>query len=426
MFAFINDKKNNHFMCLWLAQLISQFGDRLNQMALIGLIAERAPGSALGLAKLLSFTIFPVFIIGPIAGALVDRWDHRRTMFVCDICRGLLVLSIALSLIYRDSMLPIYGVVFLAFCFSRFYVPAKMAIIPDLVTKENLLMANSLMTTTGMIAFVLGCALGGFIVDRVGARGGFIGDAITFFASALLILSIKPKLLKIKFNAKRIIVAGGEILKIEKSLWREVREGVRYIVTHKEISFVMNMLFILLAAAGAVYVVIIVFIQETFGSVTKDLGVLAVLLGLGLFLGTLIYGRWGKNIPWYKTIFFCLILGGVMIMVFAAVVMRYPNLLVAGSLALILGMVIGPIFIAANTIVHFVSDEQMRGKVFSAMEIVIHFAFLVAMLVSSIISEHVPRSLILIAVGLIFAGVGMLGLLHHKEYALALKDPQMA
>ena len=65
-----------------------------------------------------------------------------------------------------------------------------MSIVPDLVHNEHLLMANSLLTTTGMIAFVLGCSLGGFLVDHVGARGGFIIDAATFFLAGILVFSM--------------------------------------------------------------------------------------------------------------------------------------------------------------------------------------------------------------------------------------------
>src|SRR5262245_50329003 len=174
MNKFFKSVQNRDFLLLWWAQVISQFGDRINQMALIGLVAGRTPGSAMELAKLLTFTIIPVFIVGPIAGVYVDRWDRRTTLFVCDFLRGLLVLSIPLVFMGKVSIIPIYFVVFLAFCLSRFYVPAKMSIIPELVEAKDILIANSMVSVTGMIAFVLGCATGGFIVEKFGSRGGFI------------------------------------------------------------------------------------------------------------------------------------------------------------------------------------------------------------------------------------------------------------
>jgi DHA3 family macrolide efflux protein-like MFS transporter len=416
MFRFIFDIKNRQFMRLWWAQLISQFGDRLNQMALIGLIAERAHGSAsaYSLAKLLSFTIIPVFIVGPIAGVYVDRWDKRKTLFICDIVRGILVLAIPLLFFTKSSIIEIYIVVFLIFCFSRFYVPAKMSIVPELVPAENILMANSLLTTTGMLAFVLGCALGGFLVDKVGARVGFIGDAATYFFSALLIISMRPKF-NIHLSKKEIIEKGKEIIAIEKSFFAEIKEGLVYLFQQRQIRFVVNMLFILMSAAGAVYVVIIVFIQKAFNSVTRDLGVLAVCLGAGLFVGALLYGKWGKKVLWSRTIFLSLIAGGAMVVVFALLVQQYPNVILAAGLAFLLGVVIGPIFIASNTIVHLVSDEKMRGKVFSSLEIVIHFAFLTSMLVSSWLAERVDAFWILVSVGAIFGIVGIAGMVRYRH-----------
>lgn len=407
--------QNKNFILLWLAQVISQFGDRINQMALIGLIAGRTPGSAFELAKLLSFSIIPVFIVGPIAGVYVDRWDRRTTLFVCDFLRGLLVLSIPFFFIFRDSMIPIYLIVFLTFCLSRFYVPAKMSIIPDLVPEKDLLMANSLVTTTGMIAFVLGCAIGGILVEKWGARGGFICDAITFFISGILVFSIQDRV-HLHLKASRFIDFGKEVVTaIKKSVFIEIKEGIIYLKDHKEIRFIMSMLFVLFSAAGAVYVVIIVFIQESFGSITKDLGLLAVFLGVGLFAGALAYGRFGEKISRFKTIFICLILGGMALVVFSLTVQQKSSLLLAALLSVTLGMILGPIFIAANTIVLQVSDDKMRGKVFSGLEIVVHFSFLATMLLSSFLAEYIERFWILVAVGFLFFLVGIIGLFRYRR-----------
>ncbi|MBU0549170.1 MAG: hypothetical protein KKH80_00980, partial [Candidatus Omnitrophica bacterium] len=68
MAKFIGVLKNRNFFFLWSGQIISQFGERLAQMALIGLVYAQAPGSPVQLAKILSFTILPVFLIGPVAG----------------------------------------------------------------------------------------------------------------------------------------------------------------------------------------------------------------------------------------------------------------------------------------------------------------------------------------------------------------------
>ncbi|MEI6437256.1 MAG: MFS transporter [Candidatus Omnitrophota bacterium] len=416
--SFKRSLQNKSFLAFWLSQLISQFGDRINQMALVGLVTGKQmgghSGSALELAKLLTFTIIPVFVVGPIAGVYVDRWDRKTTMFVCDIVRGLLVLTIPLVFIYQHSMWPIYGVVFLAFCLSRFYVPAKMSIIPEIVEKEALHGANSLATVTGMIAFVLGALLGGLIVEYWGARGGFMIDAGTFMVSALLISFISRPQLRV-LRAQELLAAGKEMASAYKNVWHEVRDGVAYIFAHRDILYIINLMMILFMAAGAIYVVIIVFIQESFGSVTKHLGFMAVGLGVGLFLGSLAYGKWGNKDKHVETIFSSLVAGGIMLAVFAFSVHMFKSIWVAQGLAVMLGFVVGPIVIAANTVIHKVASIGMQGKVFSAMEFAIHFAFLTTMLISSKLSEFIPRAWILMAVGVVFFLVGVWGLVRYRR-----------
>lgn len=405
--------QNKDFLAFWLAQLVSQFGDRINQMALVGLVAGYKMGSAMELAKLLAFTIIPVFVVGPIAGVFVDRWDRKLTMFICDIVRGLLILLIPLVFIRWQAMWPIYTIVFIAFCLSRFYVPAKMSIIPEIVDEAQIHAANSLATVTGMIAFVLGALLGGLIVEYAGAKGGFLCDAVTFFISAALISLISRERYRVK--PEQIAATGREMASVYRTVLHEIAEGLRYILAHRDILYVINLMMILFMAAGAIYVVIIVFIQGAFGSVTKHLGFLAVGLGAGLFLGSIAYGKYGNKKRHVETIFTCLIMGGAMMGLFSFLVFHLHNIWVAQALACLLGIVVGPIVIAANTVVHLVCSKEMQGKIFSTMEFVIHLGFLITMLISSKISEVVGSFWILMTVSGVFALVGVWGLVRYKQ-----------
>ncbi|OGX55806.1 MAG: hypothetical protein A2460_06140, partial [Omnitrophica WOR_2 bacterium RIFOXYC2_FULL_43_9] len=296
--------KNKNFFFLWLGQIISQLGDRLDQMALIGFIAQRSPGKTLQLATLLSFTILPVFIIGPIAGAYVDRWDRRKTMYLCDFFRGILVLSIPLYLLNEKMPLfPLYCVVFLMFSIGRFFVPAKLAIVPEIVPQEQLLLANSLINTTGMIAASVGFGIGGIVVALLGVKGGFYLDSVSFFASSFFIF-----LIRLSSKHKRgIIKVGKEIVEvIKKSIISDMKDGIKHLLNQKQMRAVINILFLIWAALGAVYVVLIVFVQETLQSFTLDLGLLVMFLGVGLFAGSLLYGRLGKTTNCLRSIFFYL------------------------------------------------------------------------------------------------------------------------
>ena len=407
--------KNKNFLLLWLSQIVSQFGDRLNQMALIGFIAQRSPGKTLQLASLLAFTILPVFVVGPIAGVYVDRWDRRKTMYYCDFLRGLLVLLIPLYIIDSNkSIVPLYAVVFLLFCIGRFFVPAKLAIVPELVPKEQMLMANSLVNTTGMIASTAGFAIGGIVVTVLGAKGGFYIDSASFFVSSFLVFFIRLA----GRQRVKIMEVGKEVLEAirKSSVLGEVKEGIRYLLGRKQMRGVIAVLFLIWAALGTMYVVVIVFVQQTLKSLTLDLGLLAMFLGMGLFLGSIIYGRFGKSANCFKTIFSSLISSGLALAGFAFVLNRYPFFYTAAILAVVFGLAVGPIMTAANTLIHDVSSGAMLGKVFSSVEVVMHLAFLLFMFIGSALAEikSIGQGGLLIGVGVLFSLIGTTGYLRQK------------
>jgi len=412
MSKFTQVLKNRNFFFLLFGQIISQLGDRLDQMALIAFVYSRAPGSAFEIAKILSFTIIPVFLIGPIAGVYVDRWDRRRTMYACDLLRAALVLMIPLFLFYSKSLAPIYLIIFVVFCIGRFFVPAKLAIVPDLVEKKDLLLANSLVNTTGMIAAVVGFGFSGILVERLGAQSGFYLDSLSFLVSGTLIFLIAKR----SIQSMRISKVSQEIVAVfRKSVIQEIKEGIVYFIKNKEIRFTATMMFALWSALGSIYVVIIVFVQKTLHSATKDLGLLVMFLGIGLFIGSLIYGRFGQRLSHYKTIFTSLVFSGIMIVGFAALIQRFPYFSIAAALSFALGLLVAPIMIAANTIVHKVSDNGMMGKIFSSLEIVMHLGFLLFMFISSILAEHFSHTWILISVGVLISILGVLNLIYNRK-----------
>jgi MFS family permease len=388
--------KNRNFFLLWLGQIISQFGERLAQMALIGLVSLLYPGSTIQLAKFIFFTIFPVFLIGPVAGVYVDRWDRRRTLFVCDFLRCLLVFLLPLSMFLKAPFSLIYILIFIIFSVGRFFIPAKLSIIPDLVRKEDLLIANSLVHTTGMVAAILGFGIGGMIVEWLGVKGGLCLNAVGFFISGMLIFSIgqrKVVHLKIKQLSREIVEV------IRKSVIQEIKEGIIYFIKQRNVRFTGAIMFFLGGAIGAMNVVMIVFVQETLQSTTKVLGLLITFLGLGLLLGSLVYGRFGHRISHFKAISSSLVISGLILVIFVLSLTYYPYFLLAAGLAFTLGLGVSPIIISCITLVHRSSQNQMMGRIFSSLDILMYFAFVLFMFLSSLLAEWVgvaPNAILLV------------------------------
>jgi predicted MFS family arabinose efflux permease len=263
-----------------------------------------------------------------------------------------------------------------------------------------------------MIAAVLGFGISGMIVERLKAAGGFYLDSLSFLVSGTLIFLIAKK-----FSASMSL---GKVSKdiaevIRKSVVQEIKEGMLYFVNHKDIRLTAGIMFFLWSALGAVYVVIIAFVQKTLHSATKDLGLLIMFLGIGLFVGSLIYGRFGQRISQYKVIFTSLALSGFMLIIFAVVLQNYPYFISAAALSLSLGIFISPIMIASNTIIHKVSDNAMMGKVFSSLEMVMHLAFLIFMFASSFLAERWGNFTILVIVGSLFSLLGLMNLVFRRR-----------
>ncbi len=411
---------DKNFFFLWLGQVISNFGDRLNQMALVALVYQRNPGSEIALAKLISFTIIPVFLVGPIAGAWVDRLNRRKIMMISDVLRGILVLSIPIF-IRANQILLVYLAIFVTFSLSRFFIPSKMALIPELVPRDKLLVANTLNDTTHMIGNVVGLVVAGVIVNIafIGAIGGFYIDSATFFISAALIMMIAQK--GFASHVKEDLVVTGKALEssFRRTIFSEIRDGLRYITKYSDMRFVVYVFFLLMAGLGAISCVIIVFIQHAFGTSTRDLGFLGMFLAGGLFFGAVLYGRFCQAMPKRRAIHLSFMASGIAIILFTMIVNRYPNLLLGGALVGLLGLAISPIMVTTNTLAHETIPEEARGRIFSSLEAVIHLAFLIFMFVAAYAAKFIDRFWIIITVGLVYFICGVVRLFTSSRTSLS-------
>lgn len=370
-------------------------------MALIGLVYRLKPSSPLSLAKIMSLPVIAVFLISPIAGVYVDRWNKKKTLWISDLLRGIFIFVIPFLAFHFNSILVVYMFVFLSFCVGRFFIPAKMAIIPSLVEEKQTLIANSLFSTTAMIAAILGFGLGGVIVEKLGVKTAFIIDAATFFLSAFFIgcMNIKEKA---QFNPYDIINLGKEALRtVKNSVVFEMKEGVKYILEREGTRYAAKIFSLLFSCVGALYVVFIVFIQNTFHSVTIDLGWFAVGSGLGLFLGALIYGKVGRQWVIRKVINGSLIFSSIYLLFFVTFIHHHPIKLFALFSCFLLGVFSSPVVIGVNTLIHDESKNDFWGRIFSSLEVVIHLAFVIWMFISSYLAEKFSSFTIIIAVGII-------------------------
>jgi MFS family permease len=180
---------NGSFTSLWAGQLISLFGDRIHQLALAAAVLVTT-GSALATAMVFVTATIPNLLFSPIAGTLVDRWDHKEVLVVSDLLRAAVVLLIPIAIV--TNILFVYPLVFVLTTISIFFRPARVAILPQIVRPDELLTANSALWVGETLADVIGYPLAGLFVVALGPALpiAFWLDGATYAASAVLLATI--------------------------------------------------------------------------------------------------------------------------------------------------------------------------------------------------------------------------------------------
>ena len=180
---------NSSFSALWVGQLISLFGDRIHQIALVFLVAG-VTKSPIAVAFVFVAITLPNLFLSPIAGTFVDRWDHKEVLVVSDLLRSAIVLLIPIVAV--TNLILVYPLVFLVTTISIFFRPARVAALPRIVREDELITANSAMWVGETIADVIGYPLAAVFVGFLGSALplAFWIDAATYAASAALIASI--------------------------------------------------------------------------------------------------------------------------------------------------------------------------------------------------------------------------------------------
>jgi DHA3 family macrolide efflux protein-like MFS transporter len=179
------------FLLIWFGQLTSGVGSRLSSFAL-GIWVLKTTGSTTQFALIFVSMAVPALLIAPFAGALVDRWDRRSTMIVCDLVSAGMQLAMAVLLMNGQlAVWHLYIGVGITAVASAFHAPSYAASIPLLASREQLTRVNGLVQTGYAIAQVAGPLLAGVLVSVISLHGVLLVDALTFLAAVAALLAAR-------------------------------------------------------------------------------------------------------------------------------------------------------------------------------------------------------------------------------------------
>jgi dTMP kinase len=377
------------FRRLWIALSLSSLGDWLSLLALTALAYQLAghgqAAQSLLVGSVWLTALLPALILGPLAGAVADRFDRRMNMIVGDVVRAVLYLSIPINLNLHlvNELAWMYIALFLASCASLFWTPAKDATVPNLVPPDRLEQANeySLFTTYGtapvagllfgllaLISRVLGNTSHYFRTDQVNLALYF--DVATFVVSALTI-----------FALREIPRRRGEIS--SPSVAKMIVEGWRYIGQTQVVRGIVIGMVGAFAAAGVVVGLGQVYVTDTLHGGQAGWGIVfaAIFVGLalGMFVGLRILRGFSRRRLFGLSIAFAAIP--------LALIALIPDLAVVTILVVLLGANAGVAYVTGYTIVGREVDDQTRGRTFaflqSAMRVVLFAVIAIAPFVAA-------------------------------------------
>jgi dTMP kinase len=386
--------RNRDFMALWVGQGISGMGD----WVIVGILLDMVNrmGGPNGLAIMMTFRFLPAFLFGLLAGAVVDRLERKTLMIICEIARGLLVIGLA----FANSLAMICVLVFCIESFSLLFGPARDSSIPDLVGKEEVMTANSMMSTSTYLTMALGTMLATVILgiaalvyklplvsSITSAQNfqhtfAFILDALTFAVSAMLIFTIA---LPRRYQGRMPRIPA-------KQFWNDFKEGLKFMYENPLTRAILGVMIIGFIGGGSLYILGAPFAQQVLNSVGSKFTLILTFLLFGVVVGAALAPWLSRYFPVSKWFGRAVLGFGLAMLVFAFIDIYVLSLVVifAG------GLILGYLLVTAYTLLHKNLSEDVRGRVFAAFQTIMRTCMLLSMgifaLIASGFNQLIPWS----------------------------------
>jgi MFS family permease len=353
---------------LWLAQLVSIFGDFLAIFAVFSLVTFQLHGTATQVSMILVAYLLPLAVVSPLAGVYVDKWNVKWTMIASDLVRGVLVLAL---LSVRDLHV-IYAIFFALSTVSSFFVPAQSVAVRALTPAAGLLAVNGLMSQAVQGSQIVSPSVAGLLVQWFGTNACFLFDSFSFFFSAAMVMTVA------------IHRAPSPTATAASSVLSSMRQGFRFIFTHTAISFVILAMTAGMFAVRCFGALLSVYVRDVLLSKVALYGVLNSLIGIGMITGTQSLHRFAAKIPQQFLVIYGL--GGMGVAVLVTALFGRVGTTAIGMLGLGFGAAF--IMVPSQTLLQRETPHELLGRVMSSLMSVLAISQVLAMFVAGPVAQR--------------------------------------
>ena len=403
-----------NFSLLVASGSLSQLGDRLTHMLLITVIAVAQPGRLMAYSAASLVFVIPTMLLAPIAGVLVDRWDKRKMLGFTHVIQSGLLVTAAFLIIALKSFAPFWVALFIFFALDVFNNTSVPALMPQLVARRKLLVANSVNLTFSRVATVLGMVIGGFLIKWAGWKYGMFINASTHLTAGLLALAISGVFVAhrgLTADGSRLTAFGqhenvwGLVAHSFRQLFADLAEVVRVIGRSRMVGFVMASLVVTMFVSSVSYTVLIYLVQQVLKLGTGGVGIFAGILAVGMIAGAASMSFVRKRINQPMVVVLVILLYGLLFLASPWLITIWFICVIA----LVAGVAFSWLGVVQSTMLQEEVPEEIRGRIFSTREFVTNAAFLLTTLFIGALGDLTSYRIVLVTIGVVLCVLAVLG-----------------
>jgi MFS family permease len=393
------------FRNIWFAQLAAQLADKFLLFSLIILAYRISGGSTAVAVTLLAYTV-PAVLLSPPAGVIADRVDRKQIMMWSNFARAGAVALIPLAAVVPGLKGDFIHLLVITLVFSavgQLFAPAEAAAIPTILPRSALITANSMALLTMVLTLVVGGSLAP-ILSRIDLYAPYwLAVVLLVIAGTLIFASDIPPLPKsteppVEESASRF-----------RSMLTDMKEGVDalrsspgLLLAFGQVSIAVLVLFMLFTLAPA-------YVSNVIGIAAQDSYVILAPATGGAIVSAVLLGQFLRNIDRWSLLVWSLVAMGLTLLALAAVpqaMVQLPSLRVHARItgavfSALLGVEFGAIMIPAITYLMETTSDEIRGRVFALLFMVINGVTAIPVLAAAALSD-------LIGTGHVVGGLGVL------------------